>query len=168
MKEREGGRQRGRRQRDRKRERIRKWEMEKEGREGEKEEEETEKEEGQEKERGGKKGGERERERERESSSLPLALTQCKEAGETATLGLPVAFQFSWCLFSHPLQPWLFVERSNHLNKRGASSKCCSKSNSWVSRVPAPFLHLQSGHQDTSLHGGSTPRRSFRHPGQPA
>jgi len=48
-----------------------------------------------ERERGGKKGGERERERERESSSVPLALTQRKEAGETATLGLPVAFQFS-------------------------------------------------------------------------
>ena len=70
--------------------------MEKEERrEGEKEEEETEKEEGQEKEREeGRKVG-REREKERESSSVPLALTQRKEAGETATLGLPVAFQFS-------------------------------------------------------------------------
>lgn len=46
--------------------------------------------------------------------------------------------------------------------------KCCSKSNSWVPRIPACFLYLRSGHQDTSLHGGSTPRRGFQHPSQPA
>lgn len=60
-----------------------------------------------------------------------------------------MAFLFSWWLFSYPLQPLLFVRRSNHLKKRSTSSNRCSKSHSLVPCATPGAIHLQHCPRDT-------------------
>lgn len=101
--------------------------------------------------RKGKKGKERkgkEKKKRERTQIYPWHSPPHHETGDTAaSLGLPKAFQFSWCLFPHPLQPLLFAESSSHHNKRGTSSKWLLQEYLMGAMRHSTFATLPPGHQ---------------------